>query len=165
ASWPAHRDFIEVMTTSYAHFARLCLPGMLERGWGRIIQVSSVAGLVPGGPGHTLYGASKAFLVSFTQSLAAECEGRGVKISAVCPGFTYTEFHDANQTRAIVSRLPKFMFMTSEAVVESALLALERDKTVHVPGLWNKFVVRLARSLPHGSVKAVARKIRLGPDK
>ena len=146
--WGSHRDFLELMVVSYAHFVRLVLPGMLERGYGRIIQVSSVAGLVPGSAGHTLYGASKAFLVSFSQSLAAECDGKGVHVSALCPGFTYSEFHDVNNTRGLVSQLPKYMFMKAEPVVDGALKAVERGEIVYVPGLWNKFVVWLAKALP-----------------
>ncbi|MFQ5563592.1 MAG: SDR family NAD(P)-dependent oxidoreductase [Parvularculaceae bacterium] len=146
--WAAHRDFLEVMVTGYAHFVRLALPGMLERGFGRIVQVSSVAGLMPGSSGHTMYGASKAFLVSFSQSLAAECAGSGVNVSAVCPGFTYSEFHDVNDTRAIVSKLPKYMFMQAEPVVEGALRAVEAGHVVYVPGAWNKFIVWFAKALP-----------------
>ncbi len=148
SDWQAHRDFIELMVTSYAHLTRLFLPAMLERGYGRIIQVSSVAGLVPGSAGHTLYGASKAFLVSFAQSLAAECEDTGVHVSALCPGFTYSEFHDVNDTRPLVSQMPKYMFMQPEPVVEGALAAVEKGHVVYVPGLWNKFVVWLMKALP-----------------
>lgn len=148
SDWKAHRDFLEVMVTSYAHFVRLALPGMRKRDWGRIIQVASVAGLVPGSAGHTMYGASKAFLVSFTQSLASECEGTGVKASALCPGFTYSEFHDVNGTRGLVSQLPKYMFMASEPVVEGAIAAVERRHVIYVPGAWNKFVVGLMKALP-----------------
>lgn len=147
-SWRAHRDFIELMVTSYAHLTHLLLPGMIEREYGRIIQVASVAGLVPGSSGHTLYGASKAFLVSFAQSLAAECDGKGVKVSALCPGFTYSEFHDVNDTRSLVSQLPKYMFMDAAPVVEGALDAVEREHVVYVPGAWNKFTAWLVKALP-----------------
>ncbi|MBY0423027.1 MAG: SDR family NAD(P)-dependent oxidoreductase, partial [Parvularculaceae bacterium] len=146
--WSEHRDFIAAMTTSYAHLTHAALPAMRQRGWGRIIQVASVAGLVPGGAGHTLYGASKAFLVSFAQSLAAECEGTGVKVSALCPGFTYSEFHDVNGTRALVSRLPRLAFMQAEPVVDGAIAAVERGHVVYVPGAFNKLVVGFAKALP-----------------
>ena len=82
--------------------------------------------LVPGSAGHTMYGASKAFLVSFAQSLAAECDGKGVNVSALCPGFTYSEFHDVNETRGLVSQLPNYMFMDAGPVVEGALAAVEK---------------------------------------
>jgi hypothetical protein len=148
SSWAEHRDFIELMTTSYVHLARLLLPGMQQRRWGRIVNVASVAGLVPGSAGHTLYGATKAFLVSFSQSLAAENRDKGVLVSALCPGFTYSEFHDVNATRGLVSQLPKYMFMAARPVVEGALDAVDRGHVVYVPGLWNKFVVWLMKALP-----------------
>ena len=148
SDWKAHRDFLELMVTAYAHLTHLFLPKMLERKYGRIIQVASVAGLVPGSAGHTMYGGSKAFLVSFAQSVAAECEGTGVTVSALCPGFTYSEFHDANNTRPLVSQLPKYMFMDAAPVVEGAIAAVEKGHVIYVPGLWNKFVVWLMKALP-----------------
>ncbi len=156
--WSAHRDFLEVMTSSYAHFVRLVLPGMKERGFGRIVQVSSVAGLVPGSAGHTMYGATKAFLISFSQSLAAESEGTGIHVSALCPGFTYSEFHDVNGTRALVSKLPKYMFQRAEPVVEGALRAVEKNHVVYVPGAWNKFVVWLMKVLPRSLAAAMVKR-------
>jgi len=158
SDWRAHRDFIELMVTSYAHLTRLILPGMIERGYGRIIQVASVAGLTPGSSGHTMYGASKAFLISFAQSLAAECDGKGVHVSALCPGFTYSEFHDVNDTRALVSQLPKFMFMQAEPVVEGALAAVEKGHVVYVPGAWNKFTAWLVKALPRPWGAAIMKK-------
>ncbi len=146
--WAAHRDFLELMVTSYAHLTRLFLPGMQARSWGRIIQVSSLAGLLPGSSGHTLYGPSKAFLVSFAQSLTAEGRDGGIHCTALCPGFTYSEFHDVNATRGLVSKLPKFYFMQPEPVVEGAIKAVERAHVVYVPGAWNKFVAWLAKALP-----------------
>jgi short-subunit dehydrogenase len=153
--WPVHRDFITLMVSSYAHLARLFLPGMRQRGYGRIINVASVAGLVPGAAGHTLYGAVKAFLVSFSQSLAAETAGTDVKVSALCPGFTFSEFHDVNNTRSLVSALPKYMFMEARPVAEQALDAVERGHVVFVPGLWNKFVVWLMKALPRPWAAAI----------
>ena len=148
AAWETHRDFIELMATSYAHLVRLFLPGMRTRGFGRIINVASVAGLVPSAAGHTLYGATKAFLVAFSQALAAENAGRDVRVSALCPGFTYSEFHDVNNMRGVVNELPKYMFMQARPVVLGALKAVEARHVVYVPGLWTKFVVFLMRALP-----------------
>jgi short-subunit dehydrogenase len=82
------------------------LPGMIERRFGRIVTVASMAGLVPGAPGSALYGAAKGFLVRFSQSLHQEVRGADVHVSALCPGFTYSEFHDANHTRAQVVASP-----------------------------------------------------------
>lgn len=146
--WEAQRDFLQLMVTSYAHLTHALLPGMVARGFGRIVQVSSVAGLVPGSAGHTLYGPAKAFLVSLAQSIAAETEGTGVTCTALCPGFTYSEFHDVNGTRGLVAALPKHMFMPAAPVVTGALDAVDRGHVVYVPGAWNKFVVGLVKAMP-----------------
>ena len=116
--WEDHERYIRLMITSYAELTHRFLPGMAERGYGRIIQVASVAGLIPGGKGHTLYGGTKAFLINFSQALAAEYRDRGVHATALCPGFTLTEFHDVNGTRDQVSKLPGFMMMDAKPVVE-----------------------------------------------
>jgi len=158
SDWSAHRGFLELMVTSYAHSARLALPGMIDRGYGRIVQVASLAGLAPGSAGHTMYGAAKSFIVGFSQSLAAECEGTGVNVSALCPGFTYSEFHDANDTRGLVSQLPKYMFMKAEPVIEGALRAVENGHVVYVPGVWNKFVAWLMKALPRPWSAAMMRR-------
>lgn len=164
SDWDAHRRFIEVMVTSYAHFARAVLPDMRARNYGRIVQVSSLAGLTPGAAGHTLYGASKAFLISFSQSLAAENADRDIKVSALCPGFTYSEFHDVNNTRKLVSLLPKYTFMDAAPVVKGGLAAVERGHVVYTPGLWNKFTAFVMKALPRpwaaAIVKGQSRKFR-----
>ncbi len=77
---------------------------MLERRFGRIVNVASLAGLAPGTPGRTLYAATKSFLVKFSESLHLETRDSGVHVSALCPGFTYSEFHDINHTRDELSR-------------------------------------------------------------
>lgn len=162
--WSTHRDFLELMVVSYAHLVRLFLPSMQSRDYGRIINVASLAGLIPGSAGHTMYGAAKAFLVSFSQSLAAESAGSNVKVSALCPGFTYSEFHDVNETRHLVGALPKYMFMQAAPVAEGALAAVERGEVVYVPGLWNKYVAWMMKALPRSmaeaAVAAQSRKIR-----
>lgn len=161
SDWRAHRDFLELMVVSYAHLVRLYLPSMQAGGWGRIINVASLAGLVPGSAGHTMYGASKAFLVSFSQSLAAENREYGVRVSALCPGFTLSEFHDVNGTRALIKDLPSYMVMQPEPVVEGAFDAVERGIAVYVPGAWNKFVAGLVRLMPRPMAeRIVARNAR-----
>lgn len=156
ADWPAHQEFVELMVTSCAHLVRLFLPAMQARSYGRIINVASLAGLVPSGAGHTMYGASKAFLISFSQALAAENADTGVRVSALCPGFTRSEFHDVNKMRSVVNQLPGYMFMEAAPVVDGALRAVERGDVIYVPGAWNKFVAFLMRVLPRGMAAALA---------
>ncbi len=154
-NWQTQRDFIELMVTSYAALTHHCLGDMVERGYGRIIQVASVAGLVPGSRGHTLYGASKAFLVSFAQSLSAEYRDKGVQTTALCPGFTYTEFHDVNGTRERLNQLPWIMMLQPEPIVKGALRAVDHNHVVYVPDLIYKTIVWLSNALPAFMVNAL----------
>ncbi len=103
-SWADQSAFLQVLLVSVCGLTHKVLPGMVERGFGRIVNVASLAGLAPGAAGHTLYAATKSFLVKFSQSLHLETQGAGVHVSALCPGFTYSEFHDVNGTCAQVSQ-------------------------------------------------------------
>lgn len=148
SEWDDHAAFLQLMVTSYAHLTHLCLPGMVERGFGRVINVASVAGLMPGAKGHTLYAGAKSLLIKFSQSLSLEMEGTGVHVTALCPGFTHSEFHDVNETRSIVSQLPSYWWLTAEEVVKAGYEAVERNKYIIVPGTWYKFLVALNKILP-----------------
>src|SRR6185503_1281633 len=92
--WATQRDFIQVLVTAPCELAHRLLPGMTERRYGRILNVASVAGLMPGSASHTLYGGAKAMLIKFSQSLHSEQKNTGVHVTALCPGFTHSEFHD-----------------------------------------------------------------------
>lgn len=156
-SWQDQEKFIDLMVTSYAELVHRLLPGMLERGWGRIINVASVAGLVPPAAGHTLYGASKSFLVAMSQALSAETASTGVQVSALCPGFTYTEFHDVTGTRDAMNKMPSFLMMQVGHTVEGALKAVEKNRTVYVPGWPYKFLVWLSNILPRSWVEEMVK--------
>ncbi|MEZ5440999.1 MAG: SDR family oxidoreductase [Lysobacterales bacterium] len=146
--WDTHESFLRLMLVHPTELAHRLLGGMCERGFGRIINVSSVAGLVPGTAGHTLYAASKSYLVKLSQSLALEHRHQGVYVSALCPGFTYTEFHDVNGTRPMASKMPRFMWMDADPVVAAGIEAVERGQIVCVPGWWNRFIYALVSWLP-----------------
>jgi len=156
--WPEHQDFIQVMVTSYAHLCRLALPGMIERGYGRIINVASLAGLIPGSIGHTLYGASKAFLIKMSESLALETEGTGVHVTALNPGFTRSEFHDVAGIRDTVDQVPAWMWMTADAVVEEAVAANEKGLAQIIPGRVNRVMALIARLLPPRVALGISRR-------
>ncbi|RDI99463.1 SDR family NAD(P)-dependent oxidoreductase [Dyella solisilvae] len=146
--WPTHEAFIRVLMTAPTELAWRLLPGMRQRGYGRIINVASLAGHVPGSAGHTLYAASKAYLIKFSQSLALENRHLGVHVCALCPGFTWSEFHDVTGTRELMNKLPGFMWQTAEAVVREGHDAVERGEVVHVTGGVNRFIKALVKLLP-----------------
>lgn len=146
--WPVHEAFVRVLMTAPTELAWRLLPGMRQRGHGRIVNVASLAGHVPGSAGHTLYAASKAYLIKFSQSLALENRDSGVHVCALCPGFTWSEFHDVTGTRELMNKLPKFMWQTAEDVVREGYEAAERGDIVHVTGGVNRFIKALAKLLP-----------------
>jgi short-subunit dehydrogenase len=126
--------------------SRAVLPGMLARGTGGILNVASTIAFQPG-PYQAVYGASKAFVLSFSQALWAETRGTGVTVTALCPGPTATGFVDALQSdvshTAIYRRLA-----APEPVVAAGLRGLERGRAVVVPGLRNKAMANSGRFSP-----------------
>lgn len=146
--WENQREFIQVLVTAPCELAHRLAPAMAERKRGYIINVASLAGMLPGSAGATLYGASKSFMVQFSRSLNIELEKDGVHVTAVCPGFTYSEFHDVTGSRERVSKMPEFMWMTADAVAEEGYQAVMRNKAVHINGRLNKGISLLAKYLP-----------------
>ena len=148
-SWQDQRAFLQVMLTAVCELTHQLLPGMQDRRFGRILNVASLAGLLPGGPGHTLYGATKAFLIRFSQSLHLENQASGVHVTALCPGFTYSEFHDVNGTRALASQsTPEWLWMGADEVAAAGYEAVEANRAICVPGAPNKAIAAAAKLLP-----------------
>ena len=115
---------LNVMVMAVSELTYRLLPGMIERRYGRIVNVASLAGLVPAPAGHTLYAATKAFAIKFSEALAHEGRPHGVHVTAVCPGFTLSEFHDVTGTRAQVSKLPSWMWMDAPTVARQGFDAV-----------------------------------------
>jgi len=138
------RDLVQLNVASMTELTYRILPGMMERGHGGIINVSSVAGFQPVAYMPT-YSASKAFVLHFSEALWAECRDRGVTVTALCPGTTQTDFFDVAN---VPGWLKKHDFSTPEQVVKAAIKALERRKQFVIPGFKNwliTFGVRIAR--------------------
>jgi short-subunit dehydrogenase len=146
--WEDQAAFLQVMVTAMCELPHRVLPGMVERRFGRIVNVASMAGLVAGSPGGGLYSAVKALVVSFSQTLHAELQTSGVHVSALCPGFTYSEFHDVNNTREAVGEAPAWLWMGADEVAASGYEAAEANRPVCVPGAPNKALAALAHLLP-----------------
>lgn len=147
--WEDQAAFLRVLLHAPTELAHRVLPGMVERRFGRIVNVASLAGLVPGAAGHTLYGATKSYLVRFSQSLYLENLQTGVHVTALCPGFTWSEFHDVNDTREQVSKsTPDWMWMGADEVAAAGYEAAEANRPVCVPGAPNKTIAAVAKVLP-----------------
>lgn len=146
--WPVHARFLQVLASAPLELAWRLLPGMRERGYGRIVNVASLAGLVPGTAGHTLYAPIKAMLIKFSQGLALENRAHGVHVCALCPGFTRSEFHDVTGTRALMNHLPRFMWQTADEVAREGIDAVERGRPVQVCGRVNRVIKSAFKLLP-----------------
>ena len=147
--WADQAAFLQVLLVAVAELTHLVLPGMLQRRYGRIVNVASLAGLMPGAAGATLYGPTKSFLVRFSQGLWSETRGTGVHLTALCPGFTRSEFHDVTGTRERVERnLPRWMWSDADAVARAGFAAVEANRPVCVPGGANRAIAALAKALP-----------------
>jgi short-subunit dehydrogenase len=145
----AHTAMIRVMLAAPVELARLFAPAMVERGYGRILNVASLAGQMPATGGDTLYGPIKSFLIKASQGLHLELRGTGVHVTALCPGYTLTEFHDANGTREQVSSAyPGWMWQTAEHVARVGYAACEANRPKVTPGAMNNVLAGLAKHLP-----------------
>ena len=156
--WERQRDFLMTMVVSAAGLAHLVIPGMVARGRGTIINVASIAGFAPGVAGHSLYPAAKSFAIKFSEALDAELRGKGVRVTAVCPGSTLSEFTAANGTAEAGRSAPGFLLQTAEQVVEAAIAGAEAGNLVVIPGWHNRIAVFLMRRLPHALVRSLLMK-------
>jgi uncharacterized protein len=137
--------------------SRAALPGMLSRRQGGIINVSSIAGLIP--IRNVLYHSTKSFEIQFTEILQVELRGTGVHVQALCPGYTVTGFHDTSEYTQFTRRsVPRFLWLTSEMVVRESLDSLPKDRLYCFPGFTSKVAGTFSRfSLTAGLIKRVGR--------
>ncbi len=161
-SWEDQAQFMELMVTSYLKLMHLVAKPMAERGYGRIINIASVSALLPAANAHTrysgtLYPGAKSLLIKVSEALGLELKERNVHVTAVAPGYTWSEFHDVNGARTTVSNLPSFWMLTAEDVAVSGYDAVERGVPLRVPGAWYKFLVAVSRILPDPVGQAIMR--------
>ena len=147
-------NMIQLNITTLTHLTRLFLPGMVQRGHGKILNLASTAAFAPG-PLMAVYYATKAYVLSFSEAIAVELKDTGVTVTVLCPGPTETGF----QQRAEMtdSKLVQDGLMDIETVVEQGYNALMNGDVVHVPGLMNKLQVLAPRFLPRGMVRRMVR--------
>ena len=137
-------DMIRLHVLASVRLTRAALPGMVERGRGSIINVASVAGFMAL-PENVNYCATKGYLITFSKALQLELIATGVRVQALCPGFTHTEFHD-DLREFDKARTPKILWMPAEAVVDASLRGLARGEVVCIPGIGNRLIAAIGGS-------------------
>lgn len=138
----AELTMLDLLVTAPLILTHAALPGMIDRGRGRILVVSSVAGFLPSGT----YAAAKAWATTFAEGVGAQVKHQGVHVTALCPGFTHTEFHD--RAGMDVSGVPEMLWSDADFVAEAGLTACAKGKPVVVPGAVYKGIQGLSRALP-----------------
>jgi uncharacterized protein len=156
-NWIKQEKMIDLNITALVHLTRLFLPAMIEKGSGKILNVASTSAFQPG-PTMSVYFASKAFVLSFSEAIANEVKDKGVTVTALCPGSTETGFH------AVVmgdSKLLKERKKSSPAdVAEFGYRAMMKGKTVAVHGFKNRIMAASVRFFPRSLVVNAARRVQ-----
>src|SRR4051812_22977072 len=150
----AEEGLLRVLVLAVLRLSRAAAPGMVARGAGAIVNVSSVAGFVPQGT----YSAAKAWVTSFSQGLSGDLAGTGVRVLALCPGFTHTEFHQ--RAGHDLTRTPGGLLLRADHVVGVGLRARRGAAVVSVPGAQYKALVALPGHVLFPLLRGGARRVR-----
>jgi short-subunit dehydrogenase len=150
----AEQDLLDVLVRTPMRLMHVALPKMKERNSGTIINVSSVASFIAGGT----YSASKSYMTVLSESLHTEVRETNVKISALCPGFTRTEFHQRGRMK--MKGLPDFMWLDSDQLVAASWSDAQSGKAVSIPGWQYKILIALISLAPRSAVRKIGMNIR-----
>ena len=148
------QELLDVLVTAPMRLTHAVLPVMVKRNTGIIVNVSSVASFIAGGT----YSAAKSYLTVFSESLHTELRGTNVKISALCPGFTRTEFHARGRMK--MTALPKFMWLDSDKLVSKSWKYAKANRVICIPGWQYKILSAIARNAPRPIVRKVGMNVR-----
>ena len=150
----AEQQLLDVLVTAPMRLTHSVLPLMKQRNSGTIVNISSVASWIAGGT----YSAAKSYLTVFTESLHTELRGSKVNISALCPGFTKTEFHQRGRMK--MNGLPNFMWLSAEKVVAQSWQAAKSGKAISVPGWQYLILSSISRFGPRPLVRRIGMNVR-----
>lgn len=151
---PDELSMIDLHVRNLTHLTKLFLPGMLERKQGGILNVASTAAFQPG-PFMAVYYATKSYVLSFTEALASELRGTGIRVSALCPGPTETRF--ANRAKVENSKLFSSSLMNAKAAAYAGYVGYKEGKTVVIPGFRNRLMAASVRFAPRNLVSMIVR--------
>ncbi|MFA5786622.1 MAG: SDR family oxidoreductase [Actinomycetota bacterium] len=154
---------IRVNVLALVRLTHAALPGMIARHRGGVLNLASTVAFMPEPFGAT-YSATKAYVLNFSEAISEELRGSGVRVTALCPGFTHTEFHDrpndakapGETDRGSGEKMPEALWMSADEVARAGLDALRKGKVVAVPGLLYAAAAGLMSALPRGVVRRIS---------
>jgi len=159
ADWSEHARSLEVMLVGYTRLCYLLARGMKERGYGRIVNVASLAAFLPATAG-SLYSAIKSYVVHLSTAIDLDLRPFGIHCTAVCPGFTLSEFHDVMNVRQEVTKYPNLMWMTAEQVARQGYAAVMKGKPIIINGWLNRLIDLLTGLAPRAFLHQIQRRAK-----
>lgn len=156
--WNRQQQMLNLHVTTTTHLTKLVLKGMVERGEGKILNLSSLAAFQPG-PLMSLYYATKGYILSFSEAIANELKGTGVTVTALCPGPTKTSFQETVANDSSENKIT-FNMASAKDVAAYGYKAMNKGKVVAIPGTFNKFLAMLPRLIPRSMATNIVRRIQ-----
>lgn len=148
-------DEIRLNVLALTRLSHVAVRTMLTRGRGFLLNVSSVASFQPN-PGLAVYAATKAYVTSFTEALHEELRDTGVRVTALCPGLTHTEFQEVSNTTGLESKFPEFAWLHPRAVAKAGLDAVAKGEALAIPGALYKGLSALSSVMPRGASRRLS---------
>lgn len=156
--WERENKMLNLHVLTTTHLTKLVLEGMVKRGSGKILNMSSLAAFQPG-PLMAIYYASKGYMLSFSEAIANELKGTGVTVTALCPGPTKTGFQKSVSAHSTDNKIT-FNMASAQKVALYGYRAMQKGKTYAIPGRFNKFLAVIPRLVPRNAAAAIVRKIQ-----
>ncbi len=157
--WNREDQMLQLHVNTLTRLTKFFLPGMIQRGRGKILNISSIAGFQPG-PFMSIYYASKAYVLSFSEAIANEVRGTGVSVTVLCPGITPTGFQSLVAEGKPSMGSNKWLSISAEKVAQFGVEAMEKGKIIAIPGVINRVLANLHRFLPRNTATQLMRLIQ-----
>ena len=163
ATLQEEEDCLRVLGLSVIMQSKLYIKDLMSRGGGHIMVVSSMAGFSPPSTEFAiLYGPVKTFMNRFVEALNGAYNKNNIYSTALCPGFTVTEFHTMSGTQDRMDKVPSFMKLSADQVAQEGITGMFKNKEIVIPGNVNRFLISVLRFFPTGAIKWIGNKIAGG---
>ena len=163
ATLQEEEDCLRVLGLSVIMQSKLYIKDLMSRGGGHIMVVSSMAGFSPPSTEFAiLYGPVKTFMNRFIEALNGAYNKNNIYSTALCPGFTVTEFHTMSGTQDRMDKVPSFMKLSADQVAQEGIDGMFKNKEIVIPGNLNRFLISVLRFFPTGAIKWIGNKIAGG---